>query len=134
MKVALVIDDDKRTRNSLKPFLEFKGFIVRCCENMTSACDGLKQVYFDIVLIDYYMPEMNGADITKMMRNYCQDTFIVGMSLENKEREFLDAGANVFICKDRLIHGLASLIDTRSNLVKSNRLMAVKRPRLNKPS
>jgi len=133
VKTVLVIDDNKRTRDSLKMFFEQENFIVRCCADMTSACDGLRQVYFDLVLIDYHLQEMNGAEITRMMRNFCQEPLIVGMSLENKEREFLEAGANAFIGKDRLIQGLTSLIDDWSERVKNDTVMPAKRLWTNGP-
>ena len=132
VKTVLVIDDDKRTRDSLKTFFELEGFIVRCCADMTSACDGLRQVCFDLVLIDYRLQETNGAEITRMMRNFCQKPLIVGMSLENREREFLEAGANAFIGKDRLIQGLASLIDDWTERVKNDTVMPAQR-RINGP-
>ena len=95
-------------------FLEFEGFIVYCCEKGRSALDRVKELRFDLILIDYSMPEMNGDEVTRMMRYFCQDTFLVGMSLENREKEFIAADADAFIIKDRLIQDLVSLIDTRA--------------------
>lgn len=126
VKVVLVIDDDKRTRDSLRMFFELEGFIVTCYESMLSACESLKQVRFDLVLIDYHMPEINGADVTRMMRDFCQDTFLVGMSLENRKQEFIEAGADAFISKGRLIQDLLLLIYTRSFKATGNKLRRAK--------
>lgn len=117
VKVALVVDDNTGTRESLRMFLELKGFIVDCCENGQFALDRVKELRFDLILIDYCMPEMNGDEVTRMMRYFCQDAFLIGMSLENSEKEFIAAGADAFISKDRFIQDLASLINTRSSHV-----------------
>ena len=114
VKVALVIDDNNEISESLRFFLELEGFIVDCCENGRSALDRVKELRFDLILIDYAMPEMNGDEVTRIMRYFCQDTFFVGMSLENREKEFIAAGADAFISKDRLIQDLAPFIGKRA--------------------
>jgi CheY-like chemotaxis protein len=112
-EAVLVIDDDKPTRVSLKMFLEFEGFVVCSCESGASALDLISKKYFDILLIGYRMPEMNGDELTRELRRLCPDAFILGFSVESKDQEFLSAGADAFVKKDRLVHELVPLIKNR---------------------
>lgn len=103
-EAVLVIDDDKPTRVSLKMFLEFEGFVVCSCESGAAALDMIRKIHFDILLIGYRMPEMNGDELTRQLRPLCPDAFILGFSVESKNQAFLRAGADAFVRKDRLVH------------------------------
>lgn len=109
----LVIDDDKSTRDSLQMFLEFEGFVVCSCENGASALDLISKINFEILLIDYRMPEMNGDELTRQLRPLCPDAFILGFSVESNDQAFLKADADAFVRKDRLVHDLVPLINNR---------------------
>jgi CheY-like chemotaxis protein len=106
VKAAVVIDDDKRARDILRLLLELEGFVVDCCENGSSAHERLREMHFDLILIDYRLPETDGAEVTRSLRGLCPDAFIVGMSIESKQQEFMSAGADVFIHKARLMQDL----------------------------
>ena len=106
VKVAVVIDDDKRTREILRLLLELEGVVVDCCENGSSAHKRLREMHFDLILIDYRLPETDGAEVTRSVRDLFPYVFIVGMSIESKQQEFMSAGADVFIHKARLMQDL----------------------------
>ena len=115
-EAVLVIDDDIPTRVSLKMFLEFEGFVVNSCESGAAALDLISKKCFDILLIGYSVPEMNGDELTRRLRPLCPDAFILGFSAESKDQEFLSAGANAFVRKDRLVHELVQLIKNRMQI------------------
>ncbi len=106
----LIIDDDRNTRESLGMLLEFEGYKVSFCESGGLAFDLIKEKCFEVLLIDYRMPEMNGVELARLVRPLCPDAFVIGFSMETKERAFLDAGADAFISKSALAHELAPLI------------------------
>jgi CheY-like chemotaxis protein len=106
VKAVLVIDNDKRTRESLRMLMELEGFIVDCCDSGFSAQERLQEMRFDVILIDYQMPETVGTEVTRSVRGLCPDAFIIGMSIENKSLEFMHAGADGFINKERLVQDL----------------------------
>jgi two-component system, LuxR family, response regulator FixJ len=65
---VVVVDDDAAVRNSLKFALELEGLDVR----LYSGCD---EVLADLdlptegcLVVDYYMPSMNGVDLVKALR------------------------------------------------------------------
>jgi CheY-like chemotaxis protein len=107
---VLVIDDNQLTREVLKKLLESEGFSVTCCEDGRSAIDLAKEVKFKTFLIDYRMPGMNGDEVTVQLRRSYPDAFIIGFSMEQKDRAFLTAGANTFLSKDDIDEQLCSLL------------------------
>jgi CheY-like chemotaxis protein len=110
VKTVLVIDDNKRTRESLRILMEFEGFIVDCCASGPSACERLMEMCFDVILIDYRIPEMLGTEVASWARRLCPDALIIGMSIEIKRQEFMSAGANDFIAKERLVQDLPLMV------------------------
>lgn len=112
-ETVLIIGDDKITRYGLHMLLEFEGFIVHSCENGVSALDLIDKEHFEIFLIDYRMPKMNGGEVARRLRPLCPEALIIGFSIESKGREFLAAGADAFIGKNALVHELVPLIKNR---------------------
>jgi len=68
MKKVLIIDDEKNIVDALTPMLEDEGFKV------FKALDGKKGISIfntekpDVVLLDIWMPEMNGYDATQIIK------------------------------------------------------------------
>lgn len=110
---VLIIDDDRTTRDSLGMLLEFEGYNVSSCGSGASAFDLVKEKCFEVILIDYRMPEMNGDEVTRILRLLCPDALVIGFSIETKDRMFLAAGADAFISKNALVHELVPLIKTK---------------------
>jgi FixJ family two-component response regulator len=65
---VLVVDDDAAVRNALKFALELEGLTVRTYANGDALlADGALPAKGCLV-IDYYMPAMNGVDLVKSIR------------------------------------------------------------------
>ena len=107
---VLIVDDNQLTRDVLKKLLESEGFSVTCCGDGRSAIDLAKEVKFNTFLIDYRMPGMNGDEVTVQLRRSYPEAFIIGFSMEHKDRAFLTAGANTFLFKDDIDAQLCSLL------------------------
>jgi DNA-binding NtrC family response regulator len=60
MKKILLVDDSTELRQELCAFLLAKGFIVTEASNGRKALDLLYSDAFDLVLLDYFMPELDG--------------------------------------------------------------------------
>ena len=110
----LVVDDNKMMRDTLRDILESEGYVVSSCEDGPSALELAAEVRFDIVLSDYQMPDMNGDEVVKLLRQRYPDTFIVGFSIADKKQVFLQAGANHFISKEDLHPDLIPLLENRN--------------------
>jgi two-component system, OmpR family, response regulator ArlR len=113
---VLVIDDDETARKSIQMLLEFDGFDVSSCESGSAAFVLIRGKYFEILLVDYRMPEMNGDEVTRQLRPLCPDAYILGFSIESKEQAFLSAGADAFLGKHELVQKLVPLIKKRQRI------------------
>ena len=84
MKV-LVAEDDDFTREGLIDILEGEGYdVVEAC-NGREATEKFTEVKPDFVCLDIMMPEMNGYDACKEIRQHCQQTPIIFLSAKSEE-------------------------------------------------
>jgi CheY-like chemotaxis protein len=64
----LVAEDDELIRWSLERFLETAGYSVDIVANGKEAIQRLEEYNYDIVVTDLNMPEVNGVELLKRMR------------------------------------------------------------------
>jgi len=64
----LIVDDSKEIRNILSTFLKEEGFEVYTAENGKKALDLTKEKVIDLIITDIRMPEMDGSQLTKIMK------------------------------------------------------------------
>lgn len=112
-KTVLIIDDNGAVRGVLREILEPTGLAVSCCGDGYSALELSEKKCFDVIITDYRMPGMTGADITRLLRARCPDTFIIGISAGHKDKDFIEAGADVFLRKPFPFKELVSMIRGR---------------------
>ncbi|MFL5481669.1 MAG: HAMP domain-containing protein [Gemmatimonadaceae bacterium] len=115
-KAVLVVDDDVRNIFSLTSVLEDHGMIVRFAETGKQAIDELKKDQnVDAVLMDIMMPEMDGYETTRAIRNMEQFKTLPIIALTAKamkgDREkCIAAGASDYITKPVDTEQLLSLL------------------------
>ena len=68
-KHVLIVDDEQDIRRFLKTLLENEGYHVTTANGGSEALESLKKETPDLVLIDYFMPEMNGLELCQRIRN-----------------------------------------------------------------
>lgn len=67
---ALIIDDNEHNRTILKEMLKNWGIKSDAAKSGIQAIELIKKHYdYDIVLLDYHMPEMDGFEVIKKMQN-----------------------------------------------------------------
>lgn len=76
----LVVDDDTAFCVMLKTFLQKKGFEVTNAFNAQEAEDVLKKQIFDIVLTDIRLPDSDGLQILKLVKETALDTQVILMT------------------------------------------------------
>ena len=64
----LIIDDDARLNQLLKDFLKDFGFEVVAATRPTTGVKKLKQISPDLVILDIMLPEMDGFEVCKTVR------------------------------------------------------------------
>ena len=102
---VLVVDDSTMVRNQLSALLAAHRYRPRCARNAGEAMDALAaDPDIKIVIIDYNMPDMDGAQLTKIIRSTHskKDLAIIGISGHggaSMSVRFLKNGANDYITK-----------------------------------
>jgi two-component system, sensor histidine kinase len=113
----LVVDDHPINVKYLSILLEQMGHATVCCENGAQSLVRLGQQAFDVVLMDLHMPQMDGFQATRAIRQLqgpAANTKIVIISadiLNNTRQVALDAGANEFITKPLLANELRKVLE-----------------------
>ena len=114
-KKILVIEDDNTTVDLLTMRLEHSGFEVSSANN---GKDGLKKIHEekpDLVLLDVFMPVMNGFETCRQAKQdeeikHIPIVFLTTASQESQIEEGKKAGADGHIIKPYLGSGLVEKI------------------------
>ena len=115
-KTILIVDDDIRNIYALSSALTTKGAIIATAFNGIEALEVLKNnSAIDIVLMDIMMPEMDGFEATKKIRENpnWQNLPIIALTakaMKGDREDILDAGASDYQSKPIDIQQLISLI------------------------
>jgi CheY-like chemotaxis protein len=64
----LIIEDELKTSELLSNALSIEGFSVECAENGIVGLKKLKQSHFDLIVLDIKMPDKNGDEVLKEIR------------------------------------------------------------------
>lgn len=103
MKKVLIVDDAAFMRGSLKLILEQNGFFV--AGEASNGLEGIKlyrELHPDIVTMDITMPELDGIEAIKIIRQIDSNARIIvisAMGQESKVKDAVIAGAKGFIVK-----------------------------------
>ncbi|HEX7285525.1 MAG TPA: sigma-54 dependent transcriptional regulator [Candidatus Angelobacter sp.] len=65
----LIIDDEVAIRESLETLLEFEGYTVSSAETGEEGLAHLAETPFDLVLLDFALPDRNGLEVLAEIRN-----------------------------------------------------------------
>ena len=103
-KSILVVDDEWRTREMLRMFLELEGFEVFEAEDGLDAIEKTHMYQPDVMVLDVMMPRMDGIAACKQLRGdeKTADLPIIMLSGKTQEqaiRDGLDAGATAYMTK-----------------------------------
>jgi CheY-like chemotaxis protein len=103
---VLLIDDDKDILTVLKLSLELKGMNIHCFTNPVLAVEHFKNnaANYDIVVTDIRMPQMNGFEVARVVKEIRQDiklAFITAFDINKSEFEKVlpSTKVNAFITK-----------------------------------
>lgn len=98
----LVVDDDKNTRRLFKAILQAENYGVHTAENGEEALGVMDREHIDLVMLDIMMPQMDGYEFTKVLRENDQNLPILMVSAKqlpaDKQKGFL-AGTDDYMTK-----------------------------------
>lgn len=98
----LVIDDDDRIRDLLKKYLEKENFLTSIVPTAVQAEELIKNIKFDLIVVDKMMPQKNGIDFIKDLRKNKIETPIImltALSDIDSKIEGLSTGADDYLSK-----------------------------------
>jgi CheY-like chemotaxis protein len=109
-QIVLCIDDNQDLLDCEKAFLESFGYTVLTAPSGGKGLELASIHSVDVVVVDYFMPDMNGRDVAIKMRRLQPQAPIIMLSgaadLREQALEWVDA----FIAKDRLASQLLPAI------------------------
>ncbi|MCA9954008.1 MAG: response regulator [Anaerolineales bacterium] len=76
----LVVDDDTLIRELLSTWLKHREYGVKTAKNGQQALDLIQKHNFDLILLDIMMPDMDGFDVLKALKDMGNSTPVVVMS------------------------------------------------------
>jgi len=125
----LIIDDEQVQLISLKSFLTRRGYEIFTAESGPKGYEIAEKNTIDLVLTDYRMPEWNGAEVLRKIKELNPDIDVVVMtafgSIEDAV-EIMKAGAYDYLTKPIDLDELENLIQRvqeKRLLVAENRLL-----------
>ena len=124
----LVIDDDSAVTDLLSLLLKSNGFEVSATNNSTEGLSAIRENPPDVVILDLMMPEMDGWQICKAVREFSQVPIIILSALNDPSMiaSVLDAGADDYLTKptpSRVLIAHINRLVNRSGTVNSSASM-----------
>jgi DNA-binding response OmpR family regulator len=100
-KKVLIVDDDPDTVELVKRILRLAEFDVASAINGAEAIMITEQIKPDIILLDLMMPDIDGRETLKKLRQFSQSPIVVLSALEEKDHvvDLLNLGSDDYITK-----------------------------------
>jgi len=96
------VDDDKAVLQSLKDYLQSKGYLTDTAENGKEAIEKSKAKHYNLALLDIKLPDMEGTELlTKMHRTTprMEKIMITGYPNITNSVEAITKGADAYVIK-----------------------------------
>lgn len=111
---VLLVEDDNKLRNTITDYLQMNGYHVTDCVDGSSALYSFENdAAFDIILLDGMLPDIDGFDILRKIRETSNIPVII-LSARESERDQLNGfhlGADNYITKPFLLSVLKEHIN-----------------------
>ncbi len=103
-RTALIVDDDTLLRETLRDQLQAEGDFasIEEAENGETGLEKTKSKVFDIILLDVGLPDVDGRNVCRQMREHGVRSPIIILTAADSDDDTitgLDAGANDYITK-----------------------------------
>jgi len=123
----LVIDDDTAVTDLLSLLLKSQGFEVSATNNSTDGLSMIREIQPDLVVLDLMMPEMDGWEVCRSVRQFSQVPIIILSALNDPSMiaSVLDAGADDYLTKptpSRVLVAHINRLTKRNGTLRSSTL------------
>lgn len=109
----LVVDDEQKVLDFVKPFLEDEGFTVLTARRGPDALRIVQDHKPNLVVLDWMMPQMSGIEVCAELRKSFGDVGIIMVTARSDEADTLvglEVGADDYIAKPFSLRELAARI------------------------
>ncbi len=114
VKKILVVEDDRSIRHLLSEILKGAGYSIESAADGVEALEKVKQKKFDLMLLDVWMPRMNGLELLARLREQAEKPRVVVMTADNTPETLLRAireQAYQYVAKPFQPKALLELVD-----------------------
>jgi two-component system, OmpR family, alkaline phosphatase synthesis response regulator PhoP len=119
----LLVEDEENLHEALKLNLELEGFEVSSAYDGASALKAVQGEYFDLIILDVMLPEMDGINVTESIRLTNNEVPILILSAKNTSADRvlgLKKGADDYLTKpfnlEELLLRVQKLIEKNKKL------------------
>ena len=123
----LLVEDEENLHEALKLNLELEGYGVSSAFDGAAALKAIANEYFDLLILDIMLPEMDGLDVTESIRISNNEIPILILSAKNTSADRvsgLKKGADDYLTKpfnlEELLLRVHKLIDKNKKLQDRN--------------
>src|SRR4029079_4682452 len=98
----LLVEDEENLHDALKLNLELEGYEVSSAYDGASAVKAVQNEYFDLIILDVMLPEMDGINVTETVRLSNNEVPILILSAKNSSADKvlgLKKGADDYMTK-----------------------------------
>ena len=127
----LIVEDDEAARVSLKASLEAENMIVEAVGDGANAENMLKYSSFDVVIVDYRLPDIDGLNLIRKMKLIVPDIMTLVVTAHTSVEIAVDAmriGAYDYMSKPldiaNLINTIYKIINDKKNLYTSKQMLS----------
>lgn len=114
MKNILMVEDDSTIAFAVKYAVEQEGFNLDIAENLENARKIVNSKEYDLILLDVMLPDGNGYEFLKQLREHDEDTPVIFLTACDEEVNIvmgLDVGGDDYITKPFRVRELISRIN-----------------------
>lgn len=113
MEKILVVEDDEKIARVIQLELEFANYEIEIAHTGKSALELLEKSQVDLILLDVMIPELNGLEVLRRVRQKDKDIKIIMLTARDAVMDKvsgLDSGANDYMTKPFEIEELLARI------------------------
>lgn len=128
----LLVEDEESLRDTLKMNLDLEGYEVNAVDTGMKALTAVKNEYFDLIILDIMLPEMDGITVCENIRVQNNQVPILFLSAKGSSEERvqgLKAGGDDYMVKpfdlDELLIRIEKLIDKNKKITDRNSISDV---------
>ena len=123
-KKIMIVEDERRIARFLQMELEHEGFETESEENGRRAYERIVQEQYDLVLLDIMLPDMDGLEVCRRVREISDVPIIMLTAKDDIEDKVsgLDIGADDYITKPFAIQELLARVRAAIRIHKANEM------------